>query len=138
VHVKFRAIDRPLIEDAVLVDLLPGGFDLVLPNGPAPDQPLLAASPGNETTDADASAEPRGCPCRWLVSRPANFPDYADLREDRVVLYGSATDQVQEFSYRIKATNAGSYVVPGAYGESMYDPTIRARSAAGHLVVDSP
>jgi uncharacterized protein YfaS (alpha-2-macroglobulin family) len=139
VHLKFRAIDRPLIEDAVLVDLLPGGFDLVLPNAPPPDQPLLSASPGNENTDAaDIAAGPRGCPCRWLVSRPANFPDYADVREDRVVLYGQATDQVQEFSYRIKATNAGSFVVPASYGESMYNPSIRARSAAGHLVVASP
>jgi hypothetical protein len=60
------------------------------------------------------------------------------LREDRVVLYGQATDQVQDFSYRIKATNAGSYVVPASHGESMYNPSIRARSAAGHLVVDSP
>jgi uncharacterized protein YfaS (alpha-2-macroglobulin family) len=76
--------------------------------------------------------------CSWLVSRPPNFPDYADLREDRVILYGEATDQVQEFSYRIKATNAGSYVVPASYGESMYNPSIRARSVAGHLVVDSP
>jgi uncharacterized protein YfaS (alpha-2-macroglobulin family) len=136
VHLKFRAIGRPLIEDAVLVDLLPGGFDLVVPNAPAPDQPLLSASPGTDTTDA--AAEPRGCLCYWLVTRPPNFPDYADLREDRVVLYGQATDQIQEFSYRIKATNAGSYVVPASYGESMYNPSIRARSAAGHLIVDSP
>jgi uncharacterized protein YfaS (alpha-2-macroglobulin family) len=131
VHLKFRAIGRPLIEDAVLVDLLPGGFDLVVPNAAPPDQPLLS--------DHDADTTGRGgCLCLWLVSRPPNFPDYADLREDRVVLYGRATDQIQEFSYRIKATNAGSFVVPASYGESMYNPTIRARSAAGHLVVDSP
>ncbi len=139
VHLKFRAIGRPLIEDAVLVDLLPGGFDLVVPNGPAPEQPLLAASPGSDSADGeDEAGGSRGCLCLWLVSRPPNFPDYADLREDRVILYGQATDKIQEFSYRIKATNAGSYVVPASYGESMYDPSIRARSAAGHLVVDSP
>jgi uncharacterized protein YfaS (alpha-2-macroglobulin family) len=139
VHLKFRAIDRPLIEDAVLVDLLPGGFDLVVPNAPAPDQPLLSASPGPANTNAaDETDEPRGCVCLWLVSRPPNFPDYADLREDRVILYGRATDRIQEFSYRIKATNAGSYMVPASYGESMYNPSIRARSAAGHLTVDSP
>ena len=80
----------------------------------------------------------RGCLCLWLITRPQNFPDYADLREDRVILYGAATDQVQEFSYRIKATNAGSFVVPASYGESMYNPSIQARSAAGHLVVGQP
>jgi len=139
VHLKFRAIGRSLIEDAVLVDLLPGGFDLVVPGGTPPEQPLLAASPHNAPEDVDEdAAEPRGCLCLWLVTRPRDFPDYADLREDRVILYGRATDQIQEFSYRIKATNAGSYVVPASYGESMYDPSIRARSAAGHLVVDTP
>jgi uncharacterized protein YfaS (alpha-2-macroglobulin family) len=138
VHLKFRAIGRPSIEDAVLVDLLPGGFDLVVPSSAPPDAAQLAASPGDAGQDADEDTEPRGCLCLWLVSRPRNFPDYADLREDRVILYGQATDQIQEFSYRIKATNAGSYVVPASYGESMYDPSIRARSAAGHLVVDLP
>jgi uncharacterized protein YfaS (alpha-2-macroglobulin family) len=118
---------------------LPGGFDLVVPNAPVAAQPLLSATAGNtdaETQD-DAGAV-RGCVCRWLVSRPPNFPDYADLREDRVVLYGQATDQVQEFSYRIKSTTAGSFVVPASYGESMYDPSVQARSSAGHLTVDSP
>jgi len=130
VHLKFRAIDRPLIDDAVLVDLLPGGFDLVVPNVPQADP-----SPPSDDEETDA---PHGCTCIWLVSRPPNFPNYADLREDRVILYGQATDQVQEFSYRIKATNAGSYVVPASYGESMYNPSIQARSAAGHLVVQAP
>jgi uncharacterized protein YfaS (alpha-2-macroglobulin family) len=139
VHLKFRAIDRPLIEDAVLVDLLPGGFDLVLPSAPAPDQPLLAASADNSNSeDEDGGVRRRGCLCPWLVSRPQNFPDYADLREDRVVLYGEATNQVQEFSYRIKATNAGSFAVPASYGQSMYNPQVQARSAAGHLVVAQP
>jgi uncharacterized protein YfaS (alpha-2-macroglobulin family) len=139
VHIRFRAIDRPLIADAVLVDLLPGGFDLVLPSVPVADAPLLAASQRVGDTDEDAeTGGGRGCLCLWLVSRPPGFPDYADLREDRVVLYGQATDQVREFSYRIKATNAGSFVAPASYGESMYDPSVQARSAAGHLVVDSP
>jgi len=140
VHLKFRAIDRPVIDDAVIVDLLPGGFDLVLPNAPAPDQPLLAASPGtgNAEEDEDGRVGRRGCVCLWLVSRPEGFPDYADLREDRVVVYGVATNQIQEFSYRIKASNAGSFVVPASYGESMYDPSIQARSDAAHLVVERP
>ena len=149
VHIKFRAIDRPIIDDAVLVDLLPGGFDLVLPNAPASEQPLLSGSVkrgsannegGEEADEGDGEGDssPRGCVCLWLVNRPERFPDYADLREDRVVLYGQATDRVQEFSYRIKATNAGTFTVPASYGESMYNPLIRARSAPGHLVVQRP
>lgn len=137
VHLRFRAIGRPAIDDAVLVDLLPGGFDLVIPATPPPEQPLLSATRSEDDEVSGPTANRRGgCPCRWLTSRPAGFPDFADLREDRVVVYGRATDQVQEFSYRIKATNAGSFIVPAAFGESMYDRKVRARAAAGRITVE--
>ena len=136
VHLRFRAIGRSAIDDAVLVDLLPGGFDLVIPAGPPVEQPLLSATRGEEEAGSAGGNRRGGCPCQWLISRPAGFPDFADLREDRVVVYGRATDQVQEFSYRIKATNAGSFIVPAAYGESMYDRKVRARSTGGRIIVE--
>jgi len=133
VHLRFRAIDHASIDDAVLVDLLPGGFDVVVPST-APEEQALLSSGSSREDDVGRS----GCLCLWLITRPAAFPDFADLREDRVVLYGRATDQVQEFSYRIKATNAGSFMVPAAFGESMYDYTIRARSVADRMEVVHP
>lgn len=138
VRVKFRAIGRPLIDDTVLVDLLPGGFDLVIPSTPPVDQPFLSASTGPRPDADDRAGRGRspGCLCQWLVTRPQGFPDFADLREDRVVIYGRATDGIQEYSYRIKATNAGSYIVPGAFGTSMYDSTVRARSVSGRMTVE--
>ena len=48
-------------------------------------------------------------------------PQFADVREDRVVIYGTATTDVREFVYRIKASNAGRFIAPPACGESMYD-----------------
>ena len=139
VHLRFRAIDRDSIDDAVLVDLLPGGFDVVVPDTVPAEQPLLAASAAaQEDQDSAPGGGRGGCVCRWLVTRPDDFPDFADLREDRVVLYGQAPNRVQEFSYRIKATNAGNYRVPPAFGESMYDPRVRARSAAGHIRIERP
>jgi uncharacterized protein YfaS (alpha-2-macroglobulin family) len=145
VHLRFRAIDRESIEDAVLVDLLPGGFDVVVPNAAPDEQVLLSSSPnqqrgndGEEGGEGTNDVAPGGCLCLWLVTRPNGFPDFADLREDRVVLYGRATNQVQEFSYKIKATNAGSFVVPAAFGESMYDYRIRARSVADRMEVVHP
>ncbi len=62
------------------------------------------------------------------------------MREDRVVIYGTATPNVQEFVYRIKASSAGRFIVPPAYGESMYDRRIqaRARPAGSVLTVVRP
>jgi uncharacterized protein YfaS (alpha-2-macroglobulin family) len=134
VHLRFRGIGRPRIDDAVLVDLLPGGFDLVVPRTPPTEQVMRTVSIGNPARTGFEND--RGCVCSFLISRPQGFPDFADVREDRVVLYGRATDSVQEFSYRIKATNVGNYAVPSAYGESMYDSQVRARSLPARIVVD--
>jgi alpha-2-macroglobulin len=138
VRVRFRAIGRSSIDDTVLVDLLPGGFDLVIPNTVPADQPFLSAITGPRpfTGGREGRVRVAGCLCQWLATRPDGFPDFADLREDRVVIYGRATDSIQEYSYRIKATNAGDFLIPGAFGASMYDATVRARSAAGRMSVE--
>jgi uncharacterized protein YfaS (alpha-2-macroglobulin family) len=45
---------------------------------------------------------------------------------------------VQEVIYRIKATNIGTYTIPPAYGEAMYDRSVLARSVAGTIQVVKP
>ncbi len=60
------------------------------------------------------------------------------MREDRVVFYVDANRDVSEIVYRIKATNVGTYVVPPAYGEAMYDRSVIGRSAAGRITVTRP
>ena len=61
--------------------------------------------------------------------------DYVDVREDRLVFYGSFGPQVTELEYRVKVTAAGEFVVPPVSAESMYDRSIRAGSTAGKIVV---
>jgi len=57
------------------------------------------------------------------------------VREDRVVLYGSIGPKAEELSYRVKATVAGSFVVPPVKAESMYDRSVFARSLGGKITV---
>jgi uncharacterized protein YfaS (alpha-2-macroglobulin family) len=64
--------------------------------------------------------------------------EYADVRDDRVVIYGTAQRTSHEFIYRIRATNAGNFSVPPAYGESMYDRTVQARSLGAKIEVKKP
>ena len=63
------------------------------------------------------------------------YADYRDVREDRVVIYGSFTDRIAEIRYRVKLTSPGDFVVPSAYAGSMYDRSIQARSAGGRFTV---
>jgi uncharacterized protein YfaS (alpha-2-macroglobulin family) len=61
--------------------------------------------------------------------------EYADVRDDRVVIYSSASSSVQTYSYKLRATNTGEFIVPPAHAESMYERDKQARSLAGHIAV---
>jgi uncharacterized protein YfaS (alpha-2-macroglobulin family) len=63
--------------------------------------------------------------------------DYVDVREDRVVFYGSFGRRVTELNYRAKVTTAGRFVVPPAYAGSMYDRRIQGHTAAGNIKVEA-
>lgn len=63
--------------------------------------------------------------------------DYVDVREDRVVVYGTFTDRMTELRYRVKVTSAGSFVLPSAFAGSMYDRSIQARTKPGRFEVEA-
>ncbi|HQS59511.1 MAG: hypothetical protein B7Y56_10285 [Gallionellales bacterium 35-53-114] len=153
VHLRFRAIDRQTIHDVALVDLFPGGFEVVLEPKAEATRPLYndrsdmsdEYAEGEEEGDGDGEGEymARGradTVSDWSsplgTSHSGWQPDYADVREDRVVIYGSVGSDAQEFVYRIRATNAGTFVVPPAFGESMYERDVQARSLSDKLTVE--
>ncbi len=113
VKLKMRSTDGKTHYNLAVVDLLPGGFDPVFKRG---------GSSG-------------GMVGRLSMSGSSWRPKYADVREDRVVLYGDVGDTVAEFAYRIKATTRGEFTVPPAYGESMYDENVKARSLGAKIKV---
>ncbi|MDF7680225.1 alpha-2-macroglobulin [Enterobacteriaceae bacterium ESL0689] len=133
VHLKVRANSQQGLDNLAIVDLLPGGFEVVQQ---APPEPESDNSDGeNEASDSEGSAA-------WLSPLAASGStwavDYSDIREDRVVIYGSATTDVQEFVYQIKATNTGSFIIPPAYGEAMYDREVQALSVSDKKLVVVP
>lgn len=114
VRLRFRALKDRSNWNVALVDLLPGGFELVVP---PPDAAAACAicQPGTRAHIA-----------------------YADFREDRGVFYVSVTPELSEIVYRIRAVQPGRYRLPAAYGEALYDPGFNARSAAQQVEVTPP
>jgi uncharacterized protein YfaS (alpha-2-macroglobulin family) len=100
VHMQVRALDNRYLNNVAIVDLLPGGFEVV----------------------------------RDSVKN-MNM-DYADIREDRVIFFGSVTPDAKEIVYHIKATNTGEYTVPPIFAGSMYDPKVRANGIASHFDIN--
>jgi alpha-2-macroglobulin len=110
VKLSMRALDRDAVPSVAIVDLLPGGFEVVW------ETPV----------DVQATNQPDS---RWR-------PQHVDMREDRVIVYAHLGRGIVEYRYRIKATNAGRFVVPPAYAESMYERTLQARSPPGRITVE--
>lgn len=123
VRLKFRGMGKDFVGSVALVDLLPGGFELVVPQSAAQSEQM---------------GEYEGWVCGICIGVTPPTLQYADLREDRVVFYVDASRELAQIIYRIKATNVGTYVVPPAYAEAMYDTSIVARSTAGRIAVSRP
>jgi uncharacterized protein YfaS (alpha-2-macroglobulin family) len=60
------------------------------------------------------------------TSRSGWTPDYVDIREDRIVLYGTVSNRVSSFTYRARAINSGSFTTPALFAEAMYDKSVWA------------
>ncbi len=110
VRLRVRALDDAIPDSIVVVDLLPAGLEI-----------------------RDAEAVRRGV-STIAMSQPWRI-DYADVREDRVVLYGAATSQAAEFAYDVRAVNPGTFQVPPIFAEAMYQPTIQSRGITETLTV---
>ena len=51
-------------------------------------------------------------------------PDYIDIREDRIVLYGTVTDKINNFTYKAKAITSGKFVVPRLFTAYSHRQTV--------------
>jgi uncharacterized protein YfaS (alpha-2-macroglobulin family) len=110
VKMSVRAIDSP-VSNVAIVDMIPARFEIdISPEGL-----------GSRTSGATAATT-------WT-------PDFVDVREDRVVFYGTVGTDAQTFSYRLKPTNRGIFTVPPLYAEGMYDRTVQARSLGGRFTI---
>lgn len=86
---------------------------------------IVALLPGGFEVQRDSLRNSDG---NWSLA-------YADIREDRVVLYGSFGPEMREITYKVKVTSPGSFIVPAIYANAMYDHRVFANSATGKFEV---
>jgi len=99
--------------NVVVEDLLPAGFEI--------ENPSLAtsAAQGAQAVEAEGLR-----------------PDHVEMRDDRLVMVGDLRDRRPlRHRYLVRAVAAGSFALPPPSAECMYDSSVRARGAAGTLVI---
>ena len=113
VRLRVRAIDTNMVQNAAIVDLLPGGFEVI-----------------RESVNRSANqAESR------LATMSTWQGSHIDIREDRVVYYGDINNRVNEITYKVKLTAAGKFTVPPSLVESMYNRKLKGRSISSTFEV---
>ncbi len=117
VRVRVRSLERASIPQVALVDVLPGGLE-----------PVQNPVDATEQTDEPLWRRRLGGSGNWSL-------DFADIREDRVLFFGTVGKSMMEISYKARATNTGEFTLPAAYGEAMYERRLFARSAGGRFTV---
>lgn len=132
VQLTLRSYNETSVPNIAVVDLLPGGFDLV-PTSLPQSQPAAEG----EAQESEAMTEPTHeagvVPGDTVL--PSWIPDAVDGREDRMILYGTLDAAPSVFTYQIKAVNAGSFVTPPSFAESMYQRAVKSRGVAGSITV---
>ncbi len=124
VRLRLRALKNDAVDDLAIVDLFPGGFELVMQQAPPAADSDPDSADGNVRTGLPRLAAP-GTTLHAV---------HEELRDDRVVLYVSANRSVREYRYRIKATAIGRYQLPPAYAESMYVQELYAQGPSDGVV----
>ncbi|MED5526251.1 MAG: alpha-2-macroglobulin [Pseudomonadota bacterium] len=118
VRLRLRATNLDQLQQVVMIDLLPGGVEPVY-------------------RDKDDSFNGWQPPVG--VGKLSDWsPQWLNVREDRLVLYGTAWRDAKTFVYKVRATNAGQFQVPPVYAEGLYDPLSQAQGPAGELVIEAP
>jgi uncharacterized protein YfaS (alpha-2-macroglobulin family) len=98
------------IENVVVTDLLPSGFEI--------ENPRIT--------------EPRDMP---RITK-ASSPEYLDIRDDRIHFFTTASNVAKTFYYQVRIISKGTFTVGPAAADAMYQGEYRSYSGGGKVVVE--
>lgn len=105
------------VDDIVISDLLPGGFEI--------EDPQLTAD----------EALP------WLQGQLENDKvlevDHVEARNDRLLVFTKADGKTRNHFALLRAVTAGHFIVPAVKAEAMYDPTVRSIRSPGRIRIEA-
>lgn len=104
---------RQTIENVVIADLLPAGFEIE--NKRLANSPLMP----------------------WIPRR-VDQAQYQDIRDDRILLFVNlrgGSKNILHFYYGLRAIASGDFVVPPVAAECMYNPLVAGAGSSGRVII---
>ncbi len=98
------------VENVVVTDILPAGFEI--------ENPRLNALPNMD----------------W--AKDAATPDHQDFRDDRVNFFVTATAKPKNFYYMVRAVSPGEFVMGPVSADAMYDGEYHSYHGSGVVMVE--
>jgi len=105
---------REAVDEVVVVDALPGGFEV--------ENPRLANTA--QRLDDDSTA----------LRRRALEPDRVEFLDDRVLVFGAARAEAGVVRYHLRAVALGEFERAAVHAEAMYSPELRSSGGPSERV----
>ncbi len=109
VKLTLSTTDQSKVENVVITDLLPAGFEI--------ENPRLG-----QTADLP-----------WL--KTIDYPQHFDMRDDRIHFFTDASASTKTFYYMVRVVSAGNYKIGPVSADAMYNGGYYSYNGAGNLVV---
>ena len=167
VHLQVRTLDSKTYPQVAIVDLIPSGFEMVaekrmdalegggMSGGSDDSMGEGEVPPPNMDNEGEGEGEggsPEGesgegafyqllVPKVFAQTKTALSPlriDFVDEREDRMIIYATATPDLTEYTYRIKAVNKGKFIIPPCFAEGMYNRDLQFLGGTATIEVTNP
>ncbi len=109
VRLELQSTARKKVENVVITDILPACFEI--------ENSRITAVPELD----------------WI--KDGSKPDHADLRDDRVHFFTTATQKEKYFYYMVRAVSKGEYQMGPASADAMYNGEFHSYNGAGSVTV---
>lgn len=109
IKLSIRAMQNTYIDNVVITDILPAGFEI--------ENPRLSA-----TTDYP-----------WI--RNMSTPQYMDIRDDRINLFSQVYYSQQDFYYMVRCVTKGTFKMGPVSADAMYNGEYHSYNGAGVVTI---
>lgn len=111
VKVSLASSYSSVIENVVITDLLPAGFEI--------ENPRIKEVQGMQ----------------WVKN--ASTPQYLDIRDDRIFFFTNAKSKVQDFYYVVRAVTPGNFKLGPVSADAMYNGSYHSYHGSGNIQIRS-